>query len=276
MYWEINLTENANDQEPKNGNISKITRGLLNVAGGAIPFAGGVLSAASATWSEHEQDRVNEFLKYRQQMFEKELAEQLETINEIMQRLAKIKQDVSERIKSTEFQGLVEKCFRNWSDINSQAKREFIRNILVNAAASTESSPDEVVRLFIEWINQYSELHFLVISCIYRHQDGISRGHIWQEIGKTTAREDSAEADLYKLLIRDLSTGGIIRQHRPTDYHGNFVKTAARKPKGSTRTLESAFDTSKQYVLTELGQQFVHYAMSDISTKIEHKEGVEA
>lgn len=270
------MTENTNDQEAKNGSLPKITRGLLNVAGGAIPFAGGVLSAASAAWSEHDQDRVNEFLKYRQQMFEKELAEQLETINEIMQRLAKIKRDVSERIKSTEFQGLVEKCFRNWSDINSKAKREFIRNILVNAAASTESSPDEVVRLFIEWINQYSELHFQVISCIYHHQDGISRGNIWQEIGKTTAREDSAEADLYKLLIRDLSTGGIIRQHRPTDYNGNFVKTTSKKSKGSTRTLESAFDTFKQYVLTELGQQFVHYAMSDISTKIEHKESVEA
>lgn len=262
-------------QEPKNGNFPKITRGILNIAAGAVPFVGGALAATSAAWSEREQDRVNEFLKYRQQIFEKELAEQLETINEIMQRLAKIKQDVSERIKSAEFQGLVEKCFRNWSDINSKAKREFIRNILVNAAASTEASPDEVVRLFIEWINQYSELHFQVISCIYRHQDGISRGHIWQKIGKDFVREDAAEADLYKLLIRDLSTGGIIRQHRPTDYHGNFIKPSNKRPKSPSRTLKSAFDTSEQYVLTELGQRFVHYAMSDVSTKIEHKEGTE-
>lgn len=262
--------DDKDKNEPHNNNLSKVVRAGLNVASGAIPFAGGALAAVSAAWSEHDQDKVNEFLKYRQKLLEKEIKEQLETINEIMQRLSKIKQDVSERIKSAEFQSLVEKCFRNWSDINSQAKREYIRNILVNAA-SANTSPDEVVRLFIEWLNQYSELHFQVIACVYRHSDGISRGEIWQEIGKQNVREDSAEADLYKLLIRDLSTGGIIRQHRRTDYHGNFVKTQNSKTKSSRSTLESAFDTTKPYVLTELGQQFVHYAMSDISTKLEHQ-----
>lgn len=270
--------KNINDQapnEPHTNNTSKLARGALNIAAGAIPFAGGTLAAVSAAWSEHEQDRVNEFLKYRQQLLDKEIKEQLETINEIMQRLAKIKQDVSERIKSSEFQSLVEKCFSNWSDNNTKSKREFVRNILVNAA-STNTSPDDVIRLFIDWINQYSEFHFQVMACIYQHQDGISRSDIWQKIGKQAVREDSAEADLYKLLIRDLSTGGIIRQHRPTDYHGNFVKANVRtKSKNATRTLESAFDISKQYVLTDLGQQFVHYAMTDLSTKIEYKTEAE-
>lgn len=45
------------------------------------------------------------------------------------------------------------------------------------------------------------------------NSNGISRGSKWKKIGKGEAREDSAEADLYKLLFRDLSTGGIIRQH---------------------------------------------------------------
>ena len=259
--------------EPKIGNISKMTRAGLNLASGSIPFVGGALSATASAWSEREQEKVNEFLKYRQQMFEKELHAQLRTIHEIMKRLDKINLDVSERIKSSKFQSLVEKSFSNWSDINCEVKREYIRNVLVNAA-STSISSDEVVKMFIEWINKYSELHFQVIACIYRNQNGISRGKIWEDIGKMTVKENSAEADLYKLLIRDLSTGGIIRQFRPTDYDGNFIKKSSSKTRSraSGKTMESAFDASKLYVLTELGQQFVHYAMSDVSTKIEYQQ----
>jgi hypothetical protein len=258
---------------PQGGNWAKITRGALNITSGAIPFVGGALSATAAAWSEYEQDQVNTFLKYRQEMFEKELAEQLRTIHEITQRLDKIDLDVSERVKSSEFQNLVERCFRNWSNINTEAKISYIRNMLVNAA-STSMSSDDVVRLFIDWVNQYSELHFQVIACIYKHLNGISRGRIWDELGKAKVREDSADADLYKLLIRDLSTGGIIRQYRQTDYNGDFIKVSASKPKprGSSRTMESAFDASKQYTLTELGKQFVHYAMIAISTKIEYQK----
>lgn len=266
------MDENKTDS-PQNNNASKIARAALNVAAGAIPFVGGALSAGAAAWSEYEQEQVNKFLEYRQKMLEKEAAEQLKAIREIMQRLNQLNHDVSERLKSSEFQSLVDKCLRNWPDINSTTKREYIRNILVNAAATSISS-DHVVRLFIDWINQYSELHFQVIACIYRHSNGISRGEIWDEIGKEKAREDSAEADLYKLLIRDLSTGGIIRQYRQTDYYGRFIQTPQRKSKAhdSSRTMESAFDRSKQYVLTELGQQFVHYAMEEVSIKIGHQQ----
>ncbi len=36
-------------------------------------------------------------------------------------------------------------------------------------------------------------------------------------------------------------------------------------------TMESAFEGTKQYVLTELGKQFVHYTMTDITNRIEEK-----
>jgi hypothetical protein len=82
--------------------------------------------------------------------------------------------------------------------------------------ASSAVSSDDVVRMFIDWISQYSELHFQVIGAIY-NSGGITRGAIWRKIGKGRVREDSADADLYKLLFRDLSTGGVIRQNRETD-----------------------------------------------------------
>jgi hypothetical protein len=99
----------------------------------------------------------------------------------------------------------VKKAFREWAGTESEAKREFVRNILTNAAASRVSS-DDVVRLYLDWLGNYSELHFQVIGAIY-NSDGITRGEIWKKIGKGEVREDSAEADLYKLLFRDLSTG---------------------------------------------------------------------
>ena len=61
--------------------------------------------------------------------------------------------------------------------------------------------------------------------------------------------------------------GGIIRQHRQTDYAGNFIKKSSRRSKSST--LKSAFDNIEPYELTELGQSFVHYTMEEVVTKIE-------
>ena len=91
------------------------------------------------------------------------------------------------------------------------------------------------------------------------------------KVGKQEVREDPAEADLSKLLIRDISTGGILRQHRKEDYAGNFLrKPAQKRPKDSIplNTVESTFDDTKGYELTELGQRFVDYALIDLPLRI--------
>ena len=204
-------------------------------------------------------------------MLQDELREKEETIIEILARLDLQDEEISARVKSKEYQSLLKKTFRDWSGAESEEKRVYIRNILSNAAASQVSS-DDVVRMYIDWISQYSEMHFHVIAAIY-NSDGITRGQIWRKIGKGQVREDSADADLYKLLFRDLSTGGVIRQHRAVDGFGNFIpKQPRRRPKGSgPKPPVSAFDENEGYELTSLGRQFVHYAMSDIPLKIEFK-----
>lgn len=257
---------------PESGKIAKISRGALQTVGGAVPFAGGVLSAIAGAWSEGEQDKVNRFFEHWVRMLQDELKEKEETIIEIMARLDLQDEAISKRVESKEYQSLVKKTFREWSGAESDEKRIYIRNILANAAASQVSS-DDVVRMYIDWINQYSEMHFQVIAAIY-NSEGITRGEIWRKIGKGPVREDSADADLYKLLIRDLSTGGIIRQHREYDYYGNPVaKTPQRRSKGSgPKPPVSAFDEIEGYDLTGLGQQFVHYAMSDLPLRIEFKD----
>jgi hypothetical protein len=270
--------ENDNDEDmrlPEGSKVAKISRGALQTVGGGVPFVGGVLSAIAGAWSEGEQEKVNRFFEHWVRMLQDELKEKEDTIIEIMARLDLQDEAISQRVESREYQSLVKKTFREWSGAESEEKRVYIRNILANAAA-TQVSSDDVVRMYIDWINQYSEMHFHVIGAIY-NSDGITRGAIWRKIGKGQVREDSADADLYKLLFRDLSTGGIIRQHREVDYYGNFVaKPTKRRPKGSgPKPPVSAFDEEEGYDLTELGKQFVHYAMSDLPLKIEFRDDSE-
>src|ERR1700674_5368553 len=86
---------------------------------------------------------------------------------------------------------------------------------------------DDVIKLFLDWIKNYSEFHFAVIGAIYNNA-GITRGAVWRKLGRSPVREDSSDADLFRLLFRDLSTGGIVRQHRETDYDGKFLAKQTR------------------------------------------------
>lgn len=248
----------------------KWIRGALNAAGGLIPFAGGFLSAAASVWGEDEQERAMDALRAWIKMLEDELKEKQRTILEIMARLNMQDERIAERVKSTEYQSLLKQAFRNWAGTESRKKQEYIRNILTNAASSSIVS-DDVIRLFVKWLQDYSELHFAVIAELYKHS-GSTRSEIWQNLGKEHVREDSADADLFRLLVRDLSTGGIIRQHRETDYQGNFISKKGMSSRGASRsndrTMKSAFDDTDAYELTALGDQFVHYAMNEITLKI--------
>ncbi len=263
--------ESNDDAEKKDLPESSKIRKALQIAR-AVPEIGGIFSAIASHWSEKEQGRVNEFFKAWVQMLEDELREKEATIIEIMARIDLTEQSINDRVESPEYQALLKKTFREWAGAESEEKRKLIRNVMSNAAASSLTS-DDVVRMFLDWIKDFSEMHFRVIGVIY-NSNGISRGEMWRRIGQGRVREDSAEADLFKLLIHDLSTGRIIRQHRETDYQGNYIKKTPKKtPKGqATRTMKSAFDEEEQYELTGLGQQFVHYAMTELTSRIEYED----
>jgi hypothetical protein len=263
---------------PEASKLAKASQFSLDVGGGLVPFAGGVLSGAASAWSEHDQARINDFFTHWIQMLRDEIVEKEQTIFEIAQRLDIHDEQIATRMDSKAYQSLLKKAFREWSAAESEDKRGYVRNILSNAATTSLVS-DDVVKMFLDWLKAYSEFHFQVISAIY-NTSGITRGGIWRKLGRHPVREETADADLYKLLIRDLSMGSIIRQHVKRDpYTGRPVRPpAARRPKGSgAKPPISAFDDSEAYVLTELGQQFVHYAMTDLPIRIEsHKTNTAA
>lgn len=262
-----------NSEIPKENSSAKAIRGGMQAIGGLIPipFASGLFSAAAGAWSEHEQEKVNSFFEEWIKMLNDEIKEKEQTILEVTARLDIHDEEIAKRITSKEYQSLLKKTFREWAGAESEEKRKYIRNILSNAA-STQLASDDVIRLFIDWLKEYSEMHFEVIAAIY-NSGGVSRGEIWQKIGRQNVREDSADADLYKLLFRDLSTGGIIRQHREKTWDGRFLRDMPKKqPKGyvPSKETKSAFDLEEKYELTDLGQQFVHYAMTDLPLRIEY------
>lgn len=266
------MIDSSSDEIPDlpSGKKGEAARAALNAASGLIPFAGGLLAAIAGAWSERDQDRVNSFLHHWLKMLEAEMQEKQQTILEIMARIDLRDEKTAERVESPEYQAILRKAFRDWGGTESEDKRILIRNLLSNAASSTITS-DDVVKLFLDWIKTYSELHFAVIGKIYNN-DGITRGEVWRALGRNQVREDSSDADLFKLLFRDLATGGIARQHRETDYAGNFVakpRTKANPTHGGARVMKSAFDDGERYELTALGRQFVHYAMTDLPLKID-------
>ena len=189
-----------------------------------------------------------------------------ETLRQIAERLASFGEAVDARLEDPKFLTLVEKSFQSWDRATTDEKRDYIRRLVANAAA-TSLCDDDLVRLFLDWIDRYDETHFKVIKAIYK-QNGINRRSIWLKMHSTIPRDDSSEADLFKLLIHDLTLGHVIRQKRQTTISGKFVK----KPKGGrspvTGTMQTPFDSEKPYELTQLGVQFVHYVMDEVAPQI--------
>jgi len=240
---------------------------------GSIPWIGGFLGAMAARDTEKEQGDINQLHQLWLQEHEEKIQKLGYAFFQILSQLEKFDKEVQERLESPHYLDLVRKGFRSWDQADTEEKRELIRKLLTSAGA-VKLCPDDLVRLFIDWIDKYHEAHFKVIKEIYQNQ-GISRKGIWNNVKGTIPREDSAEADLFKLLINDLSIGHVIRQIRDTDRAGNFLKKQRVKPVrgiSPSRKTESAFEDSKPYVLTELGKQFVHYTMEEVVTQIEDQK----
>lgn len=195
------------------------------------------------------------------------------TMWEVIINLDMKNEEIKKRMESPEYLRIMKKCFRDWSAAESEKKRRLVRNLLINAA-STRVVKDDMVMLFISWIDEYTEAHFEVIREIY-HKRGITRKEIATKVyNQSQIREDSAEADLFKLIIHDLSVGHIARQHREKDAQGNFLKERRQKKRGNNPYVKTAFDDEKQYELTALGEQFVHYTMNEETIKITGKTEV--
>ena len=245
----------------------KVIEKFVLAALGSIPWVGGFMSAAaSLKLDQRNSEKDNLQTKWLEEHTNK-MHHLVSALSGVVSRLDNLGATIDERIQSEQYLAIVRLAFRSWDHAETEEKRGYVANLVANAAG-TRLCSDDVVRLFVDWLDNYHESHLLVIREIYK-TPASTRYEIWEAIYGTPTREDSAEADLYRLLIRDLSTGGVIRQERETTSDGRFLrKRPVRNRKISTNTMESAFEDSKPYVLTELGKQFVHYTMNDVVQRI--------
>jgi hypothetical protein len=205
------------------------------------------------TWVKAHEEKLREVTRTLQQMFE---------------RFESFGDRIQGRVNSGEYMSLVRKTFTQWDHAETEDKKNKLRNLITNAGG-LDVANDDLVRMFLDWIDKYHELHFAVIGEIY-NKPGITRRDIWINLKGPLPRDDSGDADLFRLLVHDLSTGRVIRQERQTDASGHFLKQQS-KPRNagqSSAVYESAFESTKRYVLTELGQQFVHYVITELATPL--------
>lgn len=235
---------------------------------GSIPWVGGFISAAASfgTKSDSAAGAANNLQTQWLEEHQRKIERLMSTMADIASRFESIGDQINERIQNEQYLDIVRKAFRTWDQADTDEKRQYVSNLISNSAGTTLCS-DDVIRLFIDWLGLYHEAHFAVIREIYKNP-GSTRRSIWQSIHGKFPREDSAEADLFKLLIRELSTGSVIRQDRETNYYGQFVKKEPQRKGENTGVLESAFEDSKPYVLTALGKQFVHYTMNEVVPRV--------
>lgn len=249
--------------ERRDGSANSNLRFYLAVLG-VLPWIGVMISAILGRWAESEQQGLNELHRRWLEEHDGRLNDVRKTISGIEERVDAFGAEAQARLNSDEFLALARKGFRVWDRSDGAEKRDLVRKLLTNAACSRLVN-DDFVHRFIEWLDAYNELHLRVIRSIYKEPHS-TRAEIWEEIHGSDVREDSAEADLFKLLIRDLSTGGVIRQFRPTDAGGNFQRK--RPVRRGTAIAKSAFDDSEPYVLTDLGNKFVSYVLNDVVPRL--------
>jgi len=260
---ELTVSLTKSDGEPKR---NKYLRFLASALGGSIPWVGPFLSAAASLHSEERQGDQSTLAEAVRQAQEAKLNQLLNDVASIAKRLEALEDSgTAARLEDDSYLSLASRAFRTWDRAESQEKRGLVVRVLTNAAATSLTS-DDVLRLFVDWIDRYDEMHFAVIREVHKSR-GTTRLSIWEALRGDLPKENSADADLYRLLIDELSQGRIIRQLRDTDFDGRFLK----KPRGRKQTshyLQSSFDDEKGYELTALGTQFIHYAMNDVVARV--------
>jgi len=135
---------------------------------GSVPWVGGFLAAAASIPSDESAGHADDLRTKWLEEHERKLAELHATLDAIDERMANLGPTIEERVESPEYLTLVRQAFRAWDRAETEDKRRYVANALSNAAG-TRICSDDVIRLFISWIDLYHEAHFAVIREIFQN-----------------------------------------------------------------------------------------------------------
>jgi len=213
-----------------------IWEAIASAALGSIPWVGGVMAAGLAykqdVSSAHQDSLRDRWLDQHQ----RKLEELRQTLEAMLHRLESLGPDIEDRMESEEYLQLVRKTFRIWDEADTAEKRGLLVSLITNAAGKRIVS-DDILRLFLNWIDAFHEAHFAVIREIYNNPSS-TRYDIWVAIyGETIPRDDSADADVFKMLLSDLNIGRVIRLRRDSDPQGRWQRKTPRAPRAQADDL---------------------------------------
>lgn len=97
-------------EPPDPSKLVKFVRAGMEIAGGAVPFIGGILAAGASAWSENEQEAVNHFLRAQLNMMHDEMREKQRVLGEVIVRLDLHDEEIKKRIRSDEYQTILKKA----------------------------------------------------------------------------------------------------------------------------------------------------------------------
>lgn len=228
---------------------------------GAIPWIGSVFSAAAAAHAESEQGLLDDLQNSWLSSYGERLQALEATMTSVVETAESAGEEGEARLEDQSFLKLVDYGFRVWDGAPTELKREQVRRILSNATVA-KTTTDDMLRLFLTWVQNYDDVHFKIISALHR-KIFLTGAELWMELDGRDVRHDSAEADLFKLILRDLSTGGVIRQHREVSPDGRAYRQSRGKGTASSPFLSSPIEGEKPYELTQMGHLFVGYALDE-------------
>jgi hypothetical protein len=249
-------------------NRRRLAERLAIGVAGSIPWVGDLIAATMNYKLDARKGRHDDLQTLWLEEHTRKLGELLRDLQAVAGRVEALGPEIDERLQSDAFLAFARRTFRAWDHADTDEKRAYAGNLLYCAAVPRRSS-DDILRTFVDWLDLYSEAHFAVVKQL-ADRPGSTRLDIWRAIYGEPLRDDSADAELFRLLVRDLSVGGVIRQERETTETGAFVRRRPRaaptQPQPQSQspapaTLESAFEDTKRYRLTALGADFVRYAM---------------
>ena len=160
---------------PKRRAVEKFILAALS----SIPWVGGFISAAASLKVEQRGIEKDNLQSKWLEEHSKKMRRLSGTLSDVATRLDNLGEDIDKRVTSEEYLGLtVRSDFRPWDRAESDEKRRFVGNLVANAAG-TRLCTDDVVRLFVDWLEAYHEIHFGVIQEIFKNP-GATRFEIWE------------------------------------------------------------------------------------------------
>ena len=156
----------------------KVVEKFILAALSSIPWVGGFISAAASLKVDQRNTQKDSLQTKWLEEHAKKMENLAGSLGVVVDRLDNLGESVDERILSEEYLGLVRSAFRTWDRAETDDKRRYVSNLISNAAG-TRLCTDDVVRLFIDWLNQYHEIHFAVMREIFRNP-GATRYEIWE------------------------------------------------------------------------------------------------